>query len=110
MAVEIVIASGKYGWISQVFASEGKYRPKGGLGGGPTCPGYPRARPPWARPLAAWARGGPPPGDLLATGVFWNIRILGIFWEFSEQLHFWTFSALQRQNRQKLALGSILVG
>ena len=61
----------------------------------------------WPRPLVTWPGGGPPLGALLASGVFRRKRFLGIFLEFSEHFDFSLFSAI---HRQKLALGTRLIG
>ena len=45
---------------------------------------------------------------LLALGVFWPFRISVVFTDFSEHFHFWTFSAINRHNKQKLALNRLV--
>ena len=47
---------------------------------------------------------------LLTPRVFWRIRISVNFSDFSEQFHFWAFYAMHRQNRQKLAQATELIG
>ena len=79
--------------------------PKGGTGGGPTGPGGQRARPPWARPRDTWVRGGPPPGALLASGVFRRKRFLGIFLEFSEHFDFSHFSCNAQKKHTETGTG-----
>ena len=63
------------GFLSRVFGTGSKYRPKGGTRGGPLHPGGLPARPGVGpRHLAAWEGGGPPPALLRASGVFWRSR------------------------------------
>ena len=58
----------------RVSGSRDKYRPKGGVGGGPPSPGTQRARPPpRARCGVAWMGGGPTPAPLRASGVVRHI-------------------------------------
>src|SRR3954468_11854129 len=52
---------------------------------------------------------GLPAAPLLASGVFWYIRVSVIFPDFSEHFQFWSFSAINRQNKQKLALWDLLI-
>ena len=64
----------------------------------------PRRGPGQAAPGGVWPPRGAPPTLLLAPGVFLHYRISVIFLDFSEHFHFWTFSAINRHNKQKLAL------
>ena len=88
------------GSSSRVSGTGVKIGPKGGTGGGPTGPGGQRAR-----PRGAWARGGPPPRALLASGVFRRKRFLGIFLEFAEHFDFSPFSAMHEQKQTKTGTG-----
>ena len=59
---------------------------------------------------ASWGLCAPPGLVLLAPGVFWRDRISVIFSDFSKHFGFWTFSAMHRNNKQKLALGILSRG
>ena len=63
------------------------------VGPPPLCPRWPMVWRPWASPWLA----------LLAPWV-WRNRISVIFLDFSEHFGFWAFSAINRHNKQKLAL------
>ena len=94
-----------------VFRSEGSYRRRGDARGCTGCPYHPQARPGLGPRLGlVWLPRGTSPSPLLTPGVFWYIRISVIFPEFSEHFQFWTFSAVNRHNKQKLALWHLLIG
>ena len=63
-----------------------------------------------ARVGVVWGLWAPPAAPLLAPRVFWQKIISVILAEFSEHFGFWTFSAMHRHNKQKLTLGTGLIG
>ena len=93
------------------FRSEATYRRRDDARGHTRRPHIGQARPGLAR---AWAMCGPL--QALQQFPFWLPESYGIlefskiFPEFPEHFHFWTFSAINRHDKQKLALWHLLIG
>ena len=103
---------GKKESSSRVFGTKGKYRRLEGHQGVAHLAKRPGgAAKPWPSRVAAWLGDGPPLAQLRASGGFRQIRISGIFWDFSGNIDFSPFFLrCTDKNRQKLALGTRLIG
>ena len=99
------------GLLTRVFSARRIYRRKDTLRGGPRGPGGQRVRPPPGRAREALGQGlapSGPPSDfwiLLLWKLFWYF-----FWNFLSTFIFHLFLQCTNKNRQKLALGTELIG